>query len=617
MQRVFAVILGLLALGVGPVVAPLLRRSQGLAAGVDGFVVCTVTGLVLLHVVPQSVAIAGPGALALAALGFFVPALLHRLDAWQVPASVAGARRVIAAVVVVAGAFTHALLDGVALVGDSLHDHGHEHADDGLTMLALAVLLHRLPYSLAIWVVGRERFGTAQALLLLGALGAGTIVGAFGGGVLLDGASSQVLSLVQAFAAGAVLHVLLDAPAFDVDRSPRSSAVGVLVGLGVLALVTRGHPAVRVAADELAFSQALFTIAAKSAPAVLISLGFLGFLGTFGRRLLLPVGVGTSRLTQALSGVVAGAPLPICACISVSTFESLVRRRVPVAGAVAFLIAAPELGMPSALLSAELLGVDIAIARLVGAVVVGVIVAIVVSFLVPPTGGGPGIADLPELGAVEGFFVHINHILPWLVLGMTVAAFAEPLLLPSTLQAVPRAIEVPLYALLGLPLYLCGTGSTPLAALLVHKGASAGAAVALLLSGPAMNIATLGLLARLWSTRAAAGFAAAVVAATSVVGLVVNAGVNAGVIALPSLHTDATEPHGVLELGSLVVLLGLVLVSLWRQGARRFLGQILRPLDEALGGHVHGPHCGHSAHKRPGFGTRPSVARVKLDFVPK
>jgi len=125
------------------------------------------------------------------------------------------------------------------------------------------------------------------------------------------------------------------------------------------------------------------------------------------------------------------------------------------------------------------------------------------------------------------------------------------------------------------------------------------------------------LLARLWSTRAAVGFAAAVVAATSVVGVVVNAFVDAGVIALPSLHIDASHPHGVLELGSLAVLLGLVLVSLWRQGARRFLGQILRPLDEALGGHVHGPHCGHNAHKRPGFGTRPSVARVKLDFVPK
>jgi uncharacterized membrane protein YraQ (UPF0718 family) len=616
-ESVFAVVLGLLALGVGPLLAPLLRRSQGLAAAVDGFIACTVTGLVLLHVVPQSVALAGPAAIALAALGFFVPALLHRLDAWQVPATVAGARRVIASVVVLAGAFVHALLDGVALAGDSLHEHGHDHADEGLTLLALAVLLHRLPYSLAIWVVGRERVGTTQALLLLGALGAGTVVGALGGGMVLEGTSSQVLSLVQSFAAGAVLHVLLDAPAFDVDRSPRSSTVGVLVGLGVLVLVSRGHAAVRVATDELPFSRALLTLAAESAPAILLSLGFIGLLGALGPRLLRPIGAGDTRLAQAWSGVVAGAPLPVCSCTSLPIFESLVRRRVPVAGAVAFLIAAPELGLPSALVSAELLGVDMAIARLVGAVAVAVIVALVLSLVVPSSGGGPGTADLPELGVVDGFFMRTNHVMPWLVLGITVAACCEPLLAPSTLLAVPRAIEVPLYALLGLPLYLCSTGSTPLAALLMHKGASAGAAVALLLSGPAMNVATLGLLTRLWSVRAAVAFAAAVVVATSVVGAVVNVGVDLGIIAQPSLHSDAQHVHGVLEWGSLALLLALVLASLWRQGARRFLNQILHPLDEALGGHVHGPHCGHNAHKRPGFGTRPSVARVQLDFKPK
>ena len=619
MQPVLAVILGLLALGVGPLLAPLLRRSHGLAAAVDGFIACTVTGLVLLHVVPQSVALAGPAAIALAALGFFVPALLHRLDAWQVPATVAGARRVIASVVVLAGAFVHALLDGVALAGDSLTGGhgGHDHADEGLTLLALAVLLHRLPYSLAIWVVGRERVGTTQALLLLGALGAGTVVGALGGGMVLEGTSSQVLSLVQSFAAGAVLHVLLDAPAFDVDRSPRSSTVGVLVGLGVLVLVSRGHAAVRVATDELPFSRALLTLAAESAPAILLSLGFIGLLGALGPRLLRPIGAGRSTFAQALSGVVAGALLPVCSCTSVPIFESLVRRRVPVAGAVAFLIAAPELGLPSALVSAELLGVDIAIARLVGAVAVAVIVALVLSLVVPSSGGGPGTADLPELGVVDGFFMRTNHIVPWLVLGITVAACCEPLLSSSTLLAVPRAIEVPLYALLGLPLYLCSTGSTPLAALLMHKGASAGAAVALLLSGPAMNIATLGLLARLWSVRAAVAFAAAVVVATSVVGAIVNVLVDLGAIALPSLHTDAQHVHSALEWGSLALLLALVLASLWRQGARRFLKQILNPLDEALGGHVHGPHCGHDAHKRPGFGTRPSVARVQLDFKPK
>ncbi len=77
----FAVVLGLLALLVGPVLGPVMRGHVRIAAGVDGFVVVTVCGLVILHVLPQSVAFAGAGALVVAALGVVAPVLLHRFDA--------------------------------------------------------------------------------------------------------------------------------------------------------------------------------------------------------------------------------------------------------------------------------------------------------------------------------------------------------------------------------------------------------------------------------------------------------------------------------------------------------------------------------------------------------
>ena len=70
------------------------------------------------------------------------------------------------------------------------------------------------------------------------------------------------------------------------------------------------------------------------------------------------------------------------------------------------------------------------------------------------------------------------------------------------------------------------------------------------------------------------------------------------------------------EVVCLVFLCALLVSSVARQGARGFLGQILHPLDDAKGGHVHGPHCGHAEHKAPGFLKKAPVATVKIDFTP-
>jgi uncharacterized membrane protein YraQ (UPF0718 family) len=632
---VFAVVLGLLALGIGPLIGPWLRRSVSLAAGVDGFVVTAVCGLVLLHVMPQSVALAGGLGFAMCAFGFLVPVLLHRLDAQRLPAVLSGSREVVTVIVVVAGVFIHAFLDGVALVGgDTLegavdvahggahgHDH-HDHAahgDDGLSILAIAVLLHRLPYSLAIWLVGRERLGTARAVGLLVALGGGTVVGAIVGAIVgdvaSDGAGVMALALVQAFAAGAVLHVLFDAPAFDVSSSPRASAIGVVVALAVLVWLTRSHPVVRVAEEELQFGATLWTLAVQSAPTVLVSLVVLGVLGVVGPRLRPRVGVGRWRVVQAVSGVVAGAVLPVCSCAAVSSFEGLVRRRVAAAAAVAFLVAAPALGVPSLLLSFELLGAPLALGRIVGAVVTAVVAGVVVAVAIDAP-AGEGSVDLPAQGFRQAFVASVDHVAPWLLLGIVVAAFAEPLLSPTMLGGIPGIVEVPLAALLGVPLYVCATGSTPIVMVLVHKGLSAGAAVAFLLAGPAVNIATLGLMSRLLTRKAAVAFVVAVVGASSGVGLVINAVGDADALALPGLHALAAQPQGPGSVAALGIVAVVLLASMARQGARGFLGQIVRPLDEAMGGHVHGPHCGHKGYVRPRFGARPAVASIQLDFKP-
>lgn len=630
-----AVVLGLCALAVGPLLGPLLQRHVALAAAIDGFVVVTVTGLVVLHVLPQSVALGGAGVLPLAGLGVVFPALLHRFDAAQRPAAWRGGREALSTALLLLAAFGHALLDGVALI-DGHESHGgaggHDaHGDGGVSALALAVLLHRLPYGLALWVVGRERLGLPRTLAVLFALAAGTITGAVVGDHLVSPQTAFALALVQAFAAGAILHVLLEAPAVDVSGARQASSVGVVIGVGVLVALTRTHPVLAVVAGELAFAPTLQALAGVVAPVVVVGLLLVAALGALEGAWRPRIPARASTIALAASGVVVAALSALCACRVGRAFESLLRRRAGLAGATAFLVAAPHVEVVQALLSLAVVGPRLAVVRVIGAVVVAVSAGVAVAVVArAPRGDRPSDApprgvddadvaiELPAAGGRAQLTAAIEHVLPWLLVGLVAAAFLEPLLPSSSLAAATGVVGVVGAVALGGPLYLCAPAALPVAAVFLHKGASTGAVVAFLLSAPAMNVTTFGLLSRSVSRAAAAVFGAAIVTGAVVVGLVVDAcGVSTASTTSPALWLHELAGAGTTSLQG-VALMVLVVVGGWslvRQGARGFLAQIVEALDDAKGGHVHGPHCGHREHARAAFRRRAPVASVSVDFA--
>src|SRR5205085_2800631 len=115
------------------------------------------------------------------------------------------------------------------------------------------------------------------------------------------------------------------------------------------------------------------------------------------------------------------------------------------------------------------------------------------------------------------------HSGPWVLAGLGAAAVLEPFLRVDALAALPPALQLPLFALLGVPVYVCAAGATPLIAVLIHKSVSPGAALAFVITGPAMSYDTLVTLARLHGRRTAAWFAAAVLALALGLGLAANA----------------------------------------------------------------------------------------------
>ena len=79
---------------------------------------------------------------------------------------------------------------------------------------------------------------------------------------------------------------------------------------------------------------------------------------------------------------------------------------------------------------------------------------------------------------------------------------------------------------LGIPLYICATASTPIAAALILKGVSPGAALVFLLAGPATNMATLTVLVGILGKRATAIYLACIAVCAVAFGLLLDQGVS-------------------------------------------------------------------------------------------
>jgi hypothetical protein len=74
----------------------------------------------------------------------------------------------------------------------------------------------------------------------------------------------------------------------------------------------------------------------------------------------------------------------------------------------------------------------------------------------------------------------------------------------------------------GIPIYICASASTPVAAALVLKGLSPGAALVFLLAGPATNAATLTVVARYFGKQATMVYLASIALASLALGWLTN-----------------------------------------------------------------------------------------------
>jgi hypothetical protein len=152
---------------------------------------------------------------------------------------------------------------------------------------------------------------------------------------------------------------------------------------------------------------------------------------------------------------------------------------------------------------------------------------------------------------------------------------------------------VPLFAGIAAPFYVCASAATPVAAAFLAKGATAGAAIAFLLAGPATNVTTYGAVRAFHGLRTTLTIGAVILGTTLLLGTGIDVLAASGRSGAggPPLH----EPGLVGGLAGLVFAF-LLVASLLRQGPRGFLARL------GIRGHGHDAHDHGAADECTGTG---------------
>ncbi|GGP68238.1 permease [Shewanella algicola] len=144
----------------------------------------------------------------------------------------------------------------------------------------------------------------------------------------------------------------------------------------------------------------------------------------------------------------------------------------------------------------------------------------------------------------------------WLLVGLFFAALVQTYVPADFLVKWGDGILAMLVmVLVSIPMYICATASTPIAAGLLLAGVSPGAVLVFMMAGPATNIATLGVVTKELGKRALYGYLGGVIGVSLAFGVLVNYLVDTfGFKVMPQIGEEhALLPQGVVAVSGIVL----------------------------------------------------------------
>ena len=366
-------------------------------------------------------------------------------------------------------------------------------------------------------------------------------------------------------------------------------------------------------------------------------LGFLiaGVLHSFVPSSIYSRYLAGTGLRSVATAAAFGIPLPLCSCGVLPTAVALRRSGASRAASTSFLIATPQTGVDSIAATYSMMGLPFAILRPVAALVTSLMGGLAVGHWERKG----SLDDIKEEGDYEfsqlpkglwnkivetfkyGFFDMMQSIGRWLLLGLVIATLITVLLPDNFFSTYARwpLLNMFIIVLVAVPMYVCATGSIPIAAALMLKGMSPGCALVLLMAGPAANVASMFIVNKAFGRKATVVYLLSIIGGAIGFGLLVDywPGLRETFIdALPH-HMMHHGMHGAswLNTACSVTLLGMIIVALGAKYWKSY--QIKRNKTTAMKEFkVKGMMCAHcKANVEKGLAALPGVEKVTVDLA--
>lgn len=322
-----------------------------------------------------------------------------------------------------------------------------------------------------------------------------------------------------------------------------------------------------------------------SAPWLILGLILAGMLKMFVPMTWMHKQLGKNGFKSTVKAALIGAPLPLCSCGVIPAAVGLRRSGASKAATTSFLVSTPETGLDSVTISYVLLGPFMAVVRPIAAITSAIVAGLLVgndeiqqdknkpgnndklqpspsplqrsccasektavitavqpsccSDTQPPAKdkqqcceSSQDIAAELQGTSITGRILKGVHFAAidlvrdttvWLLVGLFFAALVQTYVPTDFLVRWGDGILAMLVmVIISVPMYICATASTPIAAGLLLAGISPGAVLVFMLAGPATNIATLGVVVKELGRRALWGYLGGVLGVALLSGILVN-----------------------------------------------------------------------------------------------
>jgi uncharacterized membrane protein YraQ (UPF0718 family) len=321
-----------------------------------------------------------------------------------------------------------------------------------------------------------------------------------------------------------------------------------------------------------------WAVLAEMSPYLLFGFAVAGLLSVFISPKLVERHLGGRGIWPILKASLFGIPLPLCSCGVIPVSMSLRKSGASKGATISFLLSTPQTGVDSFLVTLSLLGPVFAVFRPVVTFITGLIGGSLVQLFdpdQPQTEVNEEQAETQNNNAGKkpgkfrqairyGFVVLPRDIGRAMLIGLVIAAFISALV-PDDFFA--RSLGTGLFAMLvmvvvGIPIYVCATASVPLAAAMILKGLTPGAALVFLMTGPATNAAAFVTIWKLLGGRTALAYIITVVGCAVAAGLLLDhIAIDLGV---KVIHQHQWMLPAWLKNISAVILLAILAKACWR-----------------------------------------------------